>query len=846
MRRRRPEEESSASNIDTDDSSDPKEHGKKRTALDYVKRALVLFVGSVMAVGFYIFTKPPHPSVRPLNLPTMMSLPEFNIHHMHKKHWGTYRPGNYFGLKTREEHALMSGILWTDPSWYENVNMIRHLAEERDGLETYGWIRHDGDHFGIQTMVDGPYNITTSWVSDYHGESDLGGDWSVRFRVEPSEGGTPKEIAMFFYMVDEIGPGDPEQYPLDWELSQEEPISEAARKLMQGSHGKTKWALYVHSDKLDKMKIRSAARPEVSFHNITEHVQLFLYETMAIQWQKVQPDYSKLKMHLPEPELWWESSTETPNLIVFQVTFPVPFEIDFVYLSGEKTKKSKISASEMKRFHSLTGNRMTSLLKSHQSSFDKRYSEIFGRAGGDAETDEVCKRALSNLLGGIGYFSGSSQVGLGKNPDGSEEILEFGPGQLLTAVPSRSFFPRGFLWDEGFHQLLIQKWSPSLSRDIIGHWLDRMNSEGWIPREQILGEEAEARVPGEFVVQRPSIANPPTLFMPLLTMAKDLSSGKLGNEETSLTFEFLDRAWPRLEKWFNWFVSSQSGLVEGSFRWRARDETTFRELNPKTLDSGLDDFPRASHPSQIERHLDLRCWIAMASESMASIGEAVGIDSGKLQKYTSMASELRDLKKLNALHLDPDTGRYADYGFHTEHVKLAWVQTSPEEKKYVRKVSQPPVARYVPHFGYVSLFPLFMLIFKPTDTALSKQLDLLHDPELLWTDYGLRSLAKSSSLYNAYNTEHDGPYWRGPIWINMNYLALRALKHYADAGGPYSKKASEMYVDLRKNVVGNIVSEYRRTGYLWEQYDDETGRGKGSHPFTGWTSLVVLINQEVY
>lgn len=53
---------------------------------------------------------------------------------------------------------------------------------------------------------------------------------------------------------------------------------------------------------------------------------------------------------------------------------------------------------------------------------------------------------------------------------------------LFTAVPSRSFFPRGFLWDEGFHQLLVQRWDLQASCDAIAHWLDLINVDGWLPR----------------------------------------------------------------------------------------------------------------------------------------------------------------------------------------------------------------------------------------------------------------------------------------------------------------------------------------------------------------------------
>merc|ERR1711957_435583 len=114
------------------------------------------------------------------------------------------------------------------------------------------------------------------------------------------------------------------------------------------------------------------------------------------------------------------------------------------------------------------------------------------------------------MLGGLGYFYGSSDI---KLPDAPDQVVKTKPNPLFTGVPSRSFFPRGFLWDEGFHQLLMGTWDAALSRDVISHWFGLMQSDGWIPREQILGAEAVSKVPSWAVPQHRTHANPPTFLL---------------------------------------------------------------------------------------------------------------------------------------------------------------------------------------------------------------------------------------------------------------------------------------------------------------------------------------------
>lgn len=69
----------------------------------------------------------------------------------------------------------------------------------------------------------------------------------------------------------------------------------------------------------------------------------------------------------------------------------------------------------------------------------------------------------------------------------------------------------------------------------------------------------------------------------------------------------------------------------------------------------------------------------------------------------------------------------------------------------------------------------------------------------------------------------------------------KLFQDIATAPGPHREQARQMYSDLRKNLVQNVFKEWKRTGFAWEQYNPDTGRGQRIQHFTGWTSLVVKM-----
>ncbi|KAJ8476372.1 hypothetical protein OPV22_020099 [Ensete ventricosum] len=765
-------------------------------------------------------------AVTPLPAPRMMDLPQFQGEHQESLYWGTYRPHVYLGIRARTPRSLIAGLMWIGIK--DGQFFLRHICQDSDDLSTYGWRDHNGRDYGRQEIVDHGLSFMTSFLKEKREGSGYGGDWAVRLdlqntksKVHDAEDSTAH---LFFYVADEEGNSLGVQRQ-KFESRDSTLLAFGERNDVGG------WEL--HLDSQEKLDTHFSGFRTLHMHNLSELVQ----GTLAFHARRTG------QLQLPD------AIEDSSNIIVIQISATVPAKIDIAFVSGTNVEGSSID----ERINSLTGVMLSTRLEEKQGEVEDKYVSIFNiKDEVDSESMIVGRAAIGNLLGGIGYFYGQSRIALPKGftQENGDKFISYWPAALFTAVPSRSFFPRGFLWDEGFHQMIIGRWDAKLSMDIIGHWLDLINIDGWIPREQILGAESLSKVPEEFVLQYPTNGNPPTLFLVLRDLLSGIRTGKFLSQETNEITDFLSRAYIRLNAWFQWFNTTQSGKDVGTFYWHGRDNTTTKELNPKTLTSGLDDYPRASHPNDEERHLDLRCWMLLAADCMHSIAELLKMENASAQDYHQMSKQLSDFEKLNQMHLDDASGAYFDFGYHTEKVRMRWHEVKvldTVQRELVRETLEEPQLKLVPHLGYVSLFPFMMGIIPSESPILEKQLRLISNRSTLWTDYGVRSISKTSSLYMKRNTQHDPPYWRGPIWINMNYMILSALHHYSQEDGPYRTTAGTLYQELRSNLIRNIVRNYYETGFLWEQYDQKNkGKGKGARPFTGWTALVLLMMTEAY
>ncbi|KAI9338229.1 glycoside hydrolase [Obelidium mucronatum] len=803
--------------------------------------------------------------------------------------WGSYRPNVYFGTRSRSADSVLSGLMWHGVGDYSGFRNIRHTCEQGDNLEAYAWLEHDGRSYGSQTIKDGANNVAikTEFVKVAGGSN--GGEWTVRISGTPIDEDQETAIAVYFYTA---LTSDGSFQLLD--------TASAKRGLKRVQlNGEIpslgKFAFFIHDDignsepEVTKSEFRTFAdltKTQYTAFNVpvdtTWKVKDLLSERLLADAQAFVKKHAVATPKPPHAFALHNKGVSEGNIFVFQKMLRAPFQFDVAFVSQSAHPESDLLGPTDAR--DLVGDALTLKLAQQKKAFHARFEKTFKLKAKGFNKEQVAfgEMMLSNMLGGIGYFHGTNIVDrslenweesepvdfLGGGGDSDKDDDEYfvdedeeangkpkkpapapkveGPSSLFSAVPSRPFFPRGFLWDEGFHELLIGAWDNDLSLDIISSWSSKIDENGWVAREQILGDESASKVPSEFQTQYSHFANPPTLLMSLLKFMERLNSEssfdvtqqqqqqqagaqvkslddlsvltRLHLDNPELARQYLRKVYPQFRKQYFWFRRTQWGDADGygrdgkspeAYRWRGRSDF-------HTLTSGLDDYPRAYPPDASEIHVDLISWVG----SMAKALKAVAIEIGEEKDVKKYDKHLKNIQKsLEAFHWSDKAKAYCD----------AAADSTGESAAVI-------------HLGYVNLFPFVLDIIPADSPRVEHFLDLISDPTKLWTDYGLASLSKSDKLFATGEN-----YWRGPIWMNIQYLVLRRLYEYkASSSSPYAARSGEIYEKLRLDIINNVFKNYKETGFVWEQYSPIDGKGQRSHPFTGWTSLVLLMMAEIY
>ena len=791
----------------------------------------------------------------------------FSDSHNYKYLWGTYKPNLYFSMKQKVKETPVFGLMWYGQqknirsSKVDINNLLKHECDQKNNIKYY-WPYHNGINYANEIINDIDNNLSLDIKNIKTAYDIKEQSWTTIIqgkKIKSEKKNRNTGLILYFSL---------EEFSLDKKVFfKPEKLTDINYKLTEMKLGK----------EFEKFEIEVIeGKNSIQYSDFQKYRKGYQYNWRVKQFilddltknQELYIAKNKTYSYIPFDEM---AKTKQPNIVAIQIVFSMDelsndnFEIIINYsnnLSKEKENKEALNKLINERINEFNTkfNEIFKLKNIEKLQNNKNTNYILDESNSES-LQQMSKEALSNILGGIGYFYGNIKS---KNSDDENSQKEKG---LFTATPCRSYFARGFLWDEGFHQLIISKWDIELSLDMVNTWLNTMDEEGWIPREQIRGGEAENQVPSEFITQDELIANPPTLLFPIKIFINNYKY-------------FTDT--------INWFENTQRSVLSKKkgeeyryiYQWNKRDSS-------HNYPSGFDDLPRGMTPNDEENHLDLNIWILELEKTLYLLStffdkENINYyEKNIIERKNSIKSKLFS-KELNLYsdYLGPQFKRISVNKYPRRVFPYLWrndnqcgenvknpIGTKAECNPYSdspccsefgwcgntanhcncqkcskslkleeRKEYKNKEKTFNPHIGYINLFPLFFGDF--TKENIGDLFKYLSNKNEFMSEYGIRSLVKNDLLY------HTGDdYWRGKIWIQMNYLTLSGLYKYYNE---INEDAEKVYEKVRSGVIKAVYNSWVKTHTFYENYDDITGKGVMNNPFNGWTSTILLIISENY
>ncbi|MBQ5591748.1 MAG: hypothetical protein IIU80_02255 [Clostridia bacterium] len=276
--------------------------------------------------------------------------------------------------------------------------------------------------------------------------------------------------------------------------------------------------------------------------------------------------------------------------------------------------------------------------------------------------------------------------------------------------------------------------------------------------------------------------------------------------EKSSDKEFLKTVFEKNKAFLLWCRSNRRKSAKELYSWHTKPE-----LNNRCDESGMDNSPRFDTASDLYA-IDFSCYMANETRAMQKIASELGDKDGE-----AFFAEWNEKIKsdINATLWCDEDGFYYDYDI---------------QNGCFNKVQS--VASFLPVFAGVC-----------DERQCERLVAHLENPGEFGTELPIPSISKKDATFGS-------DMWRGPVWINYNYMISMGLKEYG-----YCGKAEEI---VAKTLA--IINEwYSLTGTVFEFYDSENRtppycfnrKGEIVEPYDfrlkyqsirdyGWTSTLAL------
>lgn len=380
--------------------------------------------------------------------------------------------------------------------------------------------------------------------------------------------------------------------------------------------------------------------------------------------------------------------------------------------------------------------------------------------------------------------------------------------EYFYICPALERYPYQWLWDSCFHSIVMSHFAPELAEKEIETLLSMVQGNGFLPHiifwekvsfpKNLIAKYLYGNEDFNRLTQPPIVA---------LAMEKVYSKSK--------NKEFLERTLPLAKKFYLWLMRERDldkdGLVS--------------IIHP--YEAGADHNPEFDSIYGIKKSSYLNLTLAgirtlfdckKCDWNLEKISEKDYFNVESVQFNSLHALSLQSMSKLfEEIGNDEDARFFKKESERTEKAILRKCYDSVDDV-FVDLVFDEKLR--VPVTSFFSILPIILENIDPviTDFIVTKH---LLNPNEFWLPYPIPSVPKNSPSFSSNLTRL---LWRGPTWINVNWLIFNALikKEYYDVARRIKKKTIELVL---------------KSGFR-EFYNPITGKGLRSKDY-GWSTLVV-------